>query len=191
MGQTELLAGGPTKVLNFLKEKESGLSPSDLYDGGVNYAFDELRGVISYLKWVHVHLCFNGELAPLLNNPFKSLHVQFEQLLGALPSPGVPLEDNFGVGMIKKYRLDLTLERSTFNRTLIFDRDSLKKPPPSKEERQESVQLRRVVEAHRFLCDDRLDRILTLEFSADADADFKLVSSTVISSGTSSNYESI
>ncbi|CDY09658.1 BnaC07g34030D [Brassica napus] len=137
------------EVLNFLKEKESGLSPSDLYNvkGGVNYAFDELRGVISYLKWVHVHLCFNGELAPLLNNPFKYLHVQFEQLLGALPSPGVPLEDNFGVGMIKKYRLDLTLERSTFNRTLIFDRDSLKKPPPSKEERQESVQLRRVVEA--------------------------------------------
>ncbi|CAF2022407.1 unnamed protein product [Brassica napus] len=136
-------------VLNFLKEKESGLSPSDLYNvkGGVNYAFDELRGVISYLKWVHVHLCFNGELAPLLNNPFKYLHVQFEQLLGALPSPGVPLEDNFGVGMIKKYRLDLTLERSTFNRTLIFDRDSLKKPPPSKEERQESVLLRRVVEA--------------------------------------------
>lgn len=107
----------------------------------------QLRGVISYLKWVHVHLCFNGELAPLLNNPFKYLHVQFEQLLGALPSPGVPLEDNFGVGMIKKYRLDLTLERSTFNRTLIFDRDSLKKPPPSKEERQESVLLRRVVEA--------------------------------------------
>ncbi|KAL0762644.1 hypothetical protein Bca101_078795 [Brassica carinata] len=50
------------EVLNFLKEKESGLSPSDLYNvkGGVNYAFDELRGVISYLKWVHVHLCFNG-----------------------------------------------------------------------------------------------------------------------------------
>ncbi|KAL0659222.1 hypothetical protein Bca4012_079807 [Brassica carinata] len=57
------------EVLNFLKEKESGLSPSDLYNvkGGVNYAFDELRGVISYLKWVHVHLCFNDEPAEIVS----------------------------------------------------------------------------------------------------------------------------